>query len=184
MGKPCRGASHPLIIRQYHDTHTGLDYALDLSLCFIRRVLCLLKPRIVRMSAPRPPLIIYTDASTDAPCPSGLRLGVVLYEQDPNFVPLCSSFDVPLEVVHSWHDRATYITQAELLILPVMTYMAEFRSLLANRDFIWFIDNQAALGAAYKAGSSVSDMSELTLLQSLAVVSLGCRAWYEYVPTD
>ena len=59
MGKPCRGASHPLISRQYHDTHTGLDYALDLSLCFIRRVLCLLKPRIVRMSAPRPPLIIY-----------------------------------------------------------------------------------------------------------------------------
>ena len=77
-----------------------------------------------------------SDASTDAPCPSGLRLGVVLYEQDPNFVPLCSSFDVPLEVVHSWHDRATYITQAELLILPVMTYMAEFRSLLANGDLI------------------------------------------------
>ena len=27
-------------------------------------------------------------------------------------------------------------------------------------------------------------MSELTLLQSLSVVSLGCRAWYEYVQSE
>ena len=185
MGKPCRGASIPLIQRQYFDVDSTIepDSALHMSLVFLRKVLRLLRPRIVQMDAPRPPLIIYTDASTDAPCPSGLRLGLVIFEQDPDIVPICNSFDVPLEVVDSWKSRATYITQAELLILPVLTHLPHYRPLLANRDLIWFIDNQAALGAAYKAGSSVSDMSELTLLQSLSVVSLCCRAWYEYVPS-
>lgn len=86
------------------------------------------------------------------------------FEPDATFVPVCSSFDVPLQVVNSWVQRKTYITQAELLVLPVLSSLPEYRALLSGRDLIWFVDNQAALGAAYTAASPTIDMSEISLL--------------------
>ena len=101
MGRPCRGASHPLIARQYWEEDSFVHESLELSLRFLLKVLKVLKPREVKVLSDRAPLLIYTDASTDAPCPSGLRLGVVITEQDSTFVPICASFDVPADVVRS-----------------------------------------------------------------------------------
>ena len=158
--------------------------ALAQSLAFLIRILQAMRPRVIRLIRQVPPLIIYTDAATSASCPSGLRLGFVLF--DPANVedrPLCDSFDVPLEVVDSWIKRETYITQAELLILPVVMLADSLSTNLQDRDIIWFVDNQAAMGAAIKAGSSVEDMSEVVFIHNLAAIRLSVRIWYEYVPS-
>ena len=48
---------------------------------------------------------------------------------------------------------------------------------------LWFIDNQSALGALIKSASSADDMSEMALLNSLALASVAARVWFEYVPS-
>ena len=94
---------------------------------------------------------------------------------------LCLSIDVPEHVVQSWTIRETYISIAELLIAPIL--VISYPCLFQNQDILWFIDNQAALGALVKAASSAEDMSELSLLCSLSLAILDARTWFEYVPS-
>ena len=80
-----------------------------------------------------------TDASTDAPTPSGFRLGIWIARDDQ--IPV-SSIDVPQAVVDKWVPRRTYINLLELLALPLLAFSAP--DILRGRDILWFLDNQAA----------------------------------------
>ena len=88
---------------------------------------------------------------------------------------------MPTCVVDSWRHRSTYIATAELLIAPILTVACP--DIFASRDVFWFVDNQSALGSIAKAASSADDMSEMALLNSLALATGHCRAWFEYVPS-
>ena len=55
--------------------------------------------------------------------------------------------------------------------------------IFSERDVLWFIDNQPALGVLEKSASSANDISEMALLNSLALASVSARVWFEYVPS-
>ena len=88
---------------------------------------------------------------------------------------------MPEHVVQSWKQRKTYIATAELLIAPLLVLSA--LHIFHERDILWFIDNQSAMGALVKSASSADDMSEMALLNSLALASVSARVWFEYVPS-
>ena len=179
LGRPCRGAMGALIARQYYESDPLVHERLAMSLKYLRATLTVCASKVYHLLArPGKPTVVYTDASTDAPCDSGLRLGAVIFQD--GFV-YCISLDVPEFVVQSWRTRLTYIATAELLIAPLLVLSSH--SLFSERDVLWFIDNQSALGALIKSASSADDMSEMALLNSLALASVAARVWFEYVPS-
>ena len=92
--------SDPVLARMY----------LKATLCVCASRSYSLEQRVQR------PTLIHTEASTEALCDSGLRLGAVIF-QDGRTYGL--SLDVPTCVVDSWRHRPTYIATAELLIAPL-----------------------------------------------------------------
>jgi len=56
--------------------------------------------------------------------------------------------------------------------------------MVANRDVIWFIDNQSALAALIKSASAAPDCSGIALKTGLLTSALNVRVWYEYVPSE
>ena len=55
-----------------------------------------LPPRMVHIfPAPSKPVVVYTDASTEAPCPSGCRIGVWIHDGETIW---CESVDVPRNI--------------------------------------------------------------------------------------
>ena len=149
-----------------------MDDKLTRALDFFLLVLDVVPDRIVPIRRRTgPPLIIYTDASTQ---PWGLRLGAVITEADgPTDV---ASWDVPAEVVDKWRFRSQYIGQGELLCGPLILSLFEDR--LRGRQVIWFVDNVAAATAMTKTCSPTEDCSAMTLL-----VALQSGLWLEYVHT-
>lgn len=179
LGRPCRGALSALVARQYYEQGAYVHDGLFASLQYLVATMttCASRSYLVGRRA-EPPVVVYSDASTDARCQSGLRLGAVVLDGHRSW---CLSVDVPESVVQSWKSRETYISVAELLIAPILTL--ECSELFTGRDIIWFIDNQSALGALVKAASSAFDMSELALLCSFSLAVMDARAWFEYVPS-
>ena len=164
---------------QYYESDPFVHERLAMSLRYVRATLCICAAKVYHLLArPGRPTVIYTDASTDAPCESGLRLGAVIFQDGQTF---CISLDVPEYVVQSWKFRKTYIATAELLIAPLLALSAPH--IFSERDVLWFIDNQSALGVLVKSASSANDMSEMALLNSLALASVSARVWFEYVPS-
>jgi hypothetical protein len=128
-----------------------------------------------------PPVIVYSDASTDAMGPdiSGLRIGIWLMA--PRSTPLVFVVDVPQWVVDSWNHRATYITIAELLAIPILTLSRP--ELIAHQCLWWFVDNQAALSALVRNSSTASDAAALAQTAALSMAMLRTRVYFEWVPT-
>jgi hypothetical protein len=127
---------------------------------------------------PLPPVLVYTDASTDHG-PTNLRIGILIIPgSGPSWVDV---WDVPEWVQDQLQQRHTQIMPAELLAAP-LTYLAAPAS-FRNRDVLFFIDNQAAMAALIRASSRVSDCSLISLFCSIATMVLRARTWYEYVNT-
>ena len=77
LGRPLTAAFSGFIARQYFDTTESLTPELALCLQYLQLALSILPSRIVEIyQNPRPPVIIYTDASTEAPTALGFRLGI------------------------------------------------------------------------------------------------------------
>ena len=82
----------------------------------------------------------------------------------------------------TWGDQDTLINQAELQCGALLA--STFADVLRGRDLIWFIDNTSAATALVKAGSPTVSMNNLALKASAMLAALGCRTWYEHVPSD
>ena len=179
LGRPCRGALSALIARQHFEHTDVVHERLAMSLTYLKATLCVCASRSYSLEQRvQRPTLIYTDASAEAPCDSGLRLGAVVLQDGCTYG---LSLDVPTCVVDSWRHRSTYIATAELLIAPILTVACP--DIFSSRDVFSFVDNQSALGSISKAASSADDMSEMALLNSLALATAHCRAWFEYVPS-
>ena len=178
-GKPLAGAKSALIARQYWDTEHELTVTLQKSLEILQLALGHLPPRTVHIfPALSKPVVVYTDASTEAPCPSGCRIGVWIHDGETIW---CETVDVPRDILAAWLPRKTQINLLELLAVPLVARANA--SILKSRDVIWFLDNQAALGSLVKAASRQSDVNYLSLLSGLVFAVLGSRPWYEWVPS-
>ena len=126
------------------------------------------------------PVLVYTDASAEAPCPSGCRVGVWILHDDTVYCDAIDAVDVPAEVLRIWMPRKTQINLLRLIAVPLVARGCP--ELVANRDVLWFIDNQAALSSLVRAASRVQDVNYLSLITSLLMAILKTRPWYEWVP--
>ena len=177
-GRALRGALTALSARQYWDHPNGhaLTPALYSALEYARLVLEVVPPRLIQFRhVQRPHRVLYTDASTDGP--TGLRVGIwLLGTSTPT---LCSSFDVPSEVIDCWRLRSTYIGQGELLAVPVA--LTVLRHELQGCMLTWYIDNTSAAASAIKGASPDPDSSPLALVGALLAARLGVSVWVEHV---
>ena len=55
---------------------------------------------------------------------------------------------------------------------------------MAGCDVIWFIDNTSALSSLVKGASSQTDICTIASVVALWAAKLGCRIWFEYVPSE
>ncbi len=117
-----------------------------------------------------PPLVIYTDASTEHG-QWGLRVGILIV--DP-LAPQarCGVYDIPPDVQAAWMPRKTQIMAAELLAGPLVAATG----IAKNRDALFFCDNQAALACLIKAASSARDCAFMALACSLFFMSINARS--------
>ena len=179
LGRPLTAAFSGLIARQYYEASASLTPALALCVQYLQLALSILPSRIVDIyQNPRPPVIIYTDASTEAPTALGFRLGIWIALDGRILV---SSVDVPQAIVDAWAPRRTYINLLELLAVPLLAFSEP--EILKDRDVLWFLDNQAAWRAIIRSASSVSDVNHLSLLAGLQFAKLRCNPWFEWVPS-
>ena len=97
IGKPLSGALSAFVARQYWEQTDAITEPLRLSMNYLDIVLRHMPARTVRMF-PRPeaPVVIYTDASTEAPCASACCLGMYIVCDGQHFV---ASVDVPEHVM-------------------------------------------------------------------------------------
>ena len=180
LGRPCRGALSAVIARQYgeHAPNRQITPPLAIALRYLHTATTTIPPRIVPLhTGDRDHVLLYTDAATNTP---GLRIGILLVDKGRK--PLCSTYDVPDEVIDQWRFRTTYIGQGELLAGPLALWI--HRKSLQGRDITWYVDNSSAASAMIKGSSPQEDNSEMALIAALQAAALGCRLWVEWIQSD
>ena len=155
LGRPLTAAFSGFIARQYFDTTESLTPELALCLQYLQLALSILPSRIVEIyQNPRPPVIIYTDASTEAPTALGFRLGIYIARDDQILVSSA---------------------------VPLLAFSAP--AILQDRAMLSFLDNQAAWRSIIRSASSASDVNHLSRLAGLQFAKLRCNPWFEWVPS-
>ena len=180
LGRPLTAAFSALIARQYaQKTASDLPHALELSLRYLLLALHTLPDRFLPIfPCLEPPVLIYTDASTEAPSETGMRLGFWIRWGGTVYV---SAVDIPREAVERWQLRTTYINLLELLAAPVLALCCPF--FFRNQSVLWFIDNQTALRSLIRSAARVEDINHLSLMAGLFFSRLKASPWYEWVPS-
>eukprot|EP00971_Amphidinium_carterae_P264946 5255664-Amphidinium_carterae.1 len=179
LGRPCRGALSALIARQYYEdlpAHALSERLID-ALNYLRKTMIVASGRVIQLRhAPQMPVVIYTDASAEG---WDLRIGVLIFI--PGLQAIATTADVPRTVIARWSSRSQYIGQAELLAAPLVA--VHFGHLLQDTDVLWFFDNLSAMTSMLKAGSPTEDNSKMSMRAAFLLASLGCRTWFEHVPS-
>ena len=80
------------------------------------------------------------------------------------------------------HGQKTHINPLELLAILAVIWSVG-RELLEDRDVIFFCDNTSAMSAAVRCYARSSHMALSNTLH-LALASLRCNAWFEWVPSE
>ena len=183
-GKCGRGGQAALVHRQYFDCSEALSASLIDSLLFHRQLASLVPPRVVSLQPSRSkPVRLYSDASFDPAKSSDVaRLGFVIFPDDGRAPPIGMSADIPADLLQLLVDREQQITPCEALLGVVVPY--NVRDFLAQKDVIWYIDNQAACQALVKGSSSQSDLCSIATITHLVLAKLGCRVYFEYVESE
>ena len=88
----------------------------------------------------------------------------------------------PMEVVNALAPRATQIIPLELMAAAGLLFT--FGKRVRGRDAIFFIDNQSVCGALTKGSSKSRDIQHLSTAWHIMCQQLGCRVWFEWVPSE
>jgi len=65
------------------------------------------------------------------------------------------------------------------LVVPTL-----HQQLLASRDVIWFIDNEAAASCLIRGASGQPDVANIVQSAHIFFLSLGCRVWIEWIDSQ
>ena len=87
------------------------------------------------------------------------------------------------ETVASWkaEGRRQVISQAELVAVPVA--LCTWEPLVAQRDVLVFVDNDAAKACFVRGISVARDSDRIANEARLLAAELGAACWYERVPS-
>ena len=142
--------------------------------------------RVVAVATPRDiqvikqlssPVVVYSDASFDG---SILRLGWIIFSGTTT--PVGGSTVVPASILASWKPRIQQIYPGETL--AVLVAIALCPSTLAGHDLLWFVDNEAAVAALVRSGTSQEDVHLLSQAVHFNLHLLNCRVWIEWVDSE
>ena len=176
-GRCCRGALTALTARQYWERATHLTQNMSDSLTYLLAAARCAPARSVQLiPEARAPVLVYTDASDED---GRARMGAIVYR--PGHKPHAMMLDATPEIRASWGPQTTIINQAELA--AALMVAATVPELLRGMDIIWFIDNSSAESALVKAGSPTETMCRQALYATAMLAGLGCRVWFEHVPS-
>ena len=182
-GRCGRAGLAPLVTRQFTDTSDELTPALRDCLRFHLHLAEFVPPRLVSMAQAQPrPVRIYSDASYEPSAQVPARLGFVIFPSDDHVQPLGMSMDISDAVLGRFQVRQTQINGCEALAGVIIP--ANAPDLLRGRDIVWFVDNQAACQILMKGSSSLPDIAVIAAVTQLLFTRLGCRVYFEYVPSD
>ena len=200
-GSVGRAATLPLVQRQYRDKDYSFVAGSELhhSLLFFEALLPALPPLVVALRPdPRPPLLVYTDASFSfkrrrktsgsarecAADGSGLSgaLGAVVYDPVDGTVRFAAA-DPPWAILFgSWiRSRKTYI--AELETLAALSVYTTYPDLFAGRRVNHFVDNTVALSALVHGYSGKVDLAKAVNVFYLQLTALRASVYLDWVPS-
>ena len=140
-------------------------------------------------------VVIYSDASIS---PERNGLGFIVFDQETEESWWCES-PCPPELMEAWkspegnpwllqelageRNLDTHINAMELLgLLAVVWTLGE--EVLQDREVLMFCDNTAAMSAAVHGYARSPNMAALSNTLHLALASLRCSLWVEWVPSD
>ena len=83
------------------------------------------------------------------------------------------------DMIAKWKPRTQQIFPAESLAVPLVLYL--HGELLANREVIWFIDNEAVTAAAIHGTNSRREVSEVLDVAVIAHTHFSARIWFEWI---
>ena len=157
-----------------------------MGLRFLIETLPILGPRSTRILGPTPrPTVIYSDASwpekmtAEEAVKKGEppRLGWVIFS--PGERPKGFSLELGREFMAVLFPRKTQILAAEAV--AVLTALVLSPELLAGREIVWFVDNEAALSSLIRGTSRTEDVGHIAACTQLAMMEHSCSAWYEWI---
>ena len=179
-GRCARGGQGPLVRRQY-ESSDDITPELARSLKFMRALLHVIGPRKICLSpSPRPPVVLYTDASWEPKDMQSPGLGLVL--MCPDAQPQGIACTIPKHVLEAFQERETQITPLEAL--AVLQASVVFTEQIAGRDVIWFCDNQVVCSALVRGSCASDDIASIVVLCHLLWASYSVRVWIEWVPSE
>ena len=187
FGRVSRLGLRAFKIQQYQKENTaGLDEHLEMGLRFVIETLPMLGPRSTRILGPTPkPTVIYSDASwpekmtAEEAVKKGEppRLGWVIFS--PGERPKGFSLELGREFMAVLFPRKTQILAAEAVaVLPALVLSPE---LLAGREIVLFVDNEAALSSLVRGTSLEEDVGHIAASTQLAMMGHSCSALYEWI---
>ena len=187
FGRVGRLGLRALKARQYQKENTAaLDEPLEMGLRFLIETMPELGPRSTRIVGPTPqPTVVYSDASwpermtAEEAVTAGEppRLGWVIFS--PGARPKGFSLELGKEFLSILFPRKTQILAAEAV--AVLTALVLHPELLARREVVWFVDNEAALSSLIRGTSRAEDVGHIASCTQLAMIAHSCSAWYEWI---
>jgi len=145
--------------RQYDYSTERLSFALEAAIWWLLQLLMSCPPRQMPIfGTQRPPVILYTDGSSDNNRKPAHYIGAVL--SVPGRAKLLYTHaPVPDNLVQRWLPKKNYIMLVELFAGPVA--LDTFAQFLIEQPLIHWVDNNAALGALVKGYSNATDTIRL-----------------------
>jgi hypothetical protein len=180
FGKVGRTGLLPIKKRQYEASgNHGLTFELKAAISWLVELLVTCPPREISLhDAGKPPLLLYTDGSSNPNRDPMHVVGAVLFIPGQE-KPLYTACPVPDEVVSQWIPAKQQIHLVELFAGPVA--LDTFRPYLFDQRVIHFVDNSSALGALVKGYSNNSDCVRLVADYWLRTAALRATAYIDRV---
>ena len=161
------------------DQYLGEDDIADLK--FLRGMVRFLPPKEVLLYTPElGPLLLYTDASYEQGTDATPGVGWVLIEEGRTTEG--RTLLLSERTVSSWQVRDQQIFPAESFVpLVAMNWHMER---LRGRDVFLFIDNEAAVAAHIRCGTSAADVRTMIHAFHWQLQTAGVRVWIEWIDSD
>ena len=154
----------------------------SMALTLLAEVHRVLPPRPVQVAGrPRRPVILYTDASYEESSGRPPDLGWVAVDTEAPDVLYGQSLAMSWETVNGWCRRKQQIYAAETF--AVIAAVSNLQFLVAGRDILIFVDNEAAASTLIRGASKEEDVQNLAHQFHWQLLHLGSRAWIEWIDT-
>ena len=128
-----------------------------------------------------PPIIVQTDGADDEKRPGGVG-GLIV---DPvSGLRQCFGHELKPELLAKWRSTGQRVIINQIELEPVRLAVDLWKDVLANRDVLFFIDNEAARLGLVAGSSPVESSRDLISQTWRGLMQIGACGWFARVPTS